>query len=114
MAFETFDPVGRRRTNDLGGVRSMLAPRYREASRRRIEGIRQYIRDHREDDFVELCQQTLPMRWEELALSDDHLIQDRAARLASGGTVETVIEKIATAPVSQHAPRERGKTADKR
>ena len=61
LAFETFDPVGRRRTHDLGG-RTVDAratfPGGIEGEG--LQGIRQYIRDHREGDFVRgFIQQTV-------------------------------------------------------
>ena len=84
LAFETFDPVGRRRTHDLGG-RTVDAratfPGGIEGEG--LQGIRQYIRDHREDDFVrgffgKLLAYALGRS---LALSDDLLIQEIGSKL---------------------------------
>ena len=100
LAFETFDPVGRRRTNDLGG-RTVDAratfPGGIEGEG--LQGIRQYIRDHREDDFVRGFSSKLLAYalGRSLALSDDLLIQEIGSKLAGDGCrFETVIESIVT------------------
>ena len=100
LAFEKFDPVGKRRTQDLGG-RQVDAradfPGGIEAEG--LQGIRDYIRDHREDDFVDgftgkLLAYALSRS---LALSDGLLIQEIGERLAEDGhRFETVIESIVT------------------
>jgi hypothetical protein len=100
LAFETFDPVGKRRTHDLGG-RTVDA---RAAFPGGIEGegllgIRRYIRDHRQDDFVRgfISKLLAYALGRSLALSDDLLIQEIGSKL--GGDVccfETVIERIVT------------------
>jgi len=64
-----------------------------------LQGIRQYIRDHRENDFVrgfsgKLLAYALGRS---LALSDDILIQEIGSKLAGGGyCFETAIESIVT------------------
>ena len=79
LAFETFDPVGRRRTHDLGG-RTVDAratfPGGIEGEG--LQGIRQYIRDHREKNFVRGFSSKLLAYalGRSLALSDDLLIQE--------------------------------------
>jgi hypothetical protein len=100
LAFETFDPVGRRRTADLGG-RTVEAratfPGGIEGEG--LPGIRQYIRDHREDDFVrgfvgKLLAYALGRS---LGISDDPLIREIGSKLAGAGNrFETVIESIVT------------------
>lgn len=100
LAFETFDPVGTRRTHDLGGrtvdARAMF-PGGIEAEG--LEGIRQYIREHRQDDFVRGFSSKLLAYalGRSLALSDDLLIQEIDSKLAAGGwRFETMIESIVT------------------
>jgi len=98
LAFETFDPVGRSRTHDLGG-RAVDArasfPKGIEGEG--VKGIRQYIRDHREGDFVrgfsgKLLAYALGRS---LTLSDDLLIQEIGSRLGKDGCCfETVVETI--------------------
>ena len=84
LAFETFDPVGRRRTHDLGG-RTVDAratfPGGIEGEG--LQGIRQYIRDHREDDFVRgfIGKLLAYALGRSLALSDDLLIQEIGSKL---------------------------------
>jgi mono/diheme cytochrome c family protein len=100
LAFEMFDPVGRRRTHDLGG-RTVDA---RAAFPGGIEGeglagIRRYIREHREDDFVRgFVSKLLAFALgRSLALSDDPLIQEISSKLGDDGCCfETVIENIVT------------------
>ena len=100
LAFETFGPVGKRRTYDLGG-RTVDAratfPGGIEGEG--LQGIRQYIRDHREDDFVDGFSSKLLAYalGRSLALSDDLLIQEIGRKLADDGRrFETVIESIVT------------------
>ena len=64
-----------------------------------FEGVRRYIRDHRQDDFVDnLCGKLLAYALgRSLILSDEPLIQDMHGRLAAGGyRFETAIESIVT------------------
>jgi len=92
--------VGRRRSSDLGG-RAVDAratfPGGVEGDG--LEGIRQYIRDRRQGDFVrgftgKLLAYALGRS---LALSDELLIEDVGGKLAAGGyRFESVIESIVT------------------
>jgi hypothetical protein len=100
LAFETFDPVGRRRTHDLGG-RTVDAqatfPGGIEGEG--LQGVRQYIREHRQQDFVRgfVSKLLAYALGRSLAISDEPLIQDIAGRLGSDGCCfETVMESIVT------------------
>ena len=100
LAFEAFDPVGRRRTHDLGGhTVDARATFPGGVEGEGLQGIRQYIRDHRENDFVrgfsgKLLAYALGRS---LALSDELLIQETGRKLAGDGwRFETVIESIVT------------------
>jgi hypothetical protein len=100
LAFETFDPVGKRRTNDLGG-RAVDAratfPGGIEGEG--LQGIRQFIRDHRKDAFVRgFTSKVLAYALgRSLALSDERLIQDISSKLGNSGCCfETVIDSIVT------------------
>jgi hypothetical protein len=100
LAFEGFDPVGRRRTSDLGGhAVDARATFPGGVEGEGLQGIRQYIRDHRENDFVrgfsgKLLAYALGRS---LALSDELLIQETSRKLAGDGwRFETVIESIVT------------------
>jgi hypothetical protein len=100
LAFEGFDPVGQSRTHDLAG-RSVDAratfPKGFEGEG--LHGIRNYIREHRKDDFVRgftgrLLAYALGRS---LAISDTPLIQEINTKLGKDGCCfETVVESIVT------------------
>ena len=100
LAFETFDPVGRRRTSDLGGraVDARAAfPGGVEGEG--LEGIRQYIRGHREGHFVRgfSSKMLAYALGRSVALSDDLLIREIGSKLGKDGCCfETVIDSIVT------------------
>jgi hypothetical protein len=100
LAFETFDPVGRHRTHDLGGrtVDARAAfPGGIEGEG--LQGVLQYIREHREQDFVRsFISKLLAYALERsLALSDDLLIQEIASKLTHDGCrFETIVDSIVT------------------
>lgn len=100
LAFETFDPVGKRRTYDLGGHKVDARATFPGGIEGEgLQGIRQYIRDHREDDFLRGFTSKLLAYalGRSLALSDDLLIQEIDSKLAGDGfCFETVIESIVT------------------
>ena len=100
LALETFDPVGKRRTYDLGGrTVEAIANFPGGAEGEGLAGLRQYIRDHREEDFVDgftgkLLAYALGRS---LARSDDPLIDEIGRKLTDDGfRFETVIEGIVT------------------
>jgi hypothetical protein len=100
LAFETFDPVGKHRTKDSGG-RTVDAratfPGGIEGEG--LQGIRQFIRDHRKDAFVRGFSSKLLAYalGRSLALSDERLIQEIGSKLGNNGCCfETVIESIVT------------------
>jgi hypothetical protein len=100
LAFETFDPVGKRRTHDLGGrTVDARATFPGGVDGEGLRGIRQYIRDHREDDFVKGFSRKLLAYalGRSLALSDDLLIEEIGRRLADNGyRFETAIDNLVT------------------
>jgi hypothetical protein len=100
LAFERFDPVGKIRTYDLGG-RTVDArasfPGGIEGEG--LQGIRQYIRDRREADFVNgFSRKMLAYALgRSLALSDEPLIEEIHRELdGDGHRFETVVERIVT------------------
>lgn len=100
LAFEKFDPVGKHRTNDLGG-RTVDAratfPGGIEGEG--LPGIRQYIRDRRQNDFVRGFSSKLLAYalGRSLALSDDLLIEEIGSKLGKDGCCfESVIDSIVT------------------
>jgi hypothetical protein len=100
LAFEKFDPIGRHRTNDLAGrAVDARAAFPGGAEGEGLEGIRQYIRDHREDDFVRgfIAKLVAYALGRSLAVSDDILIQEIRSKLAGDGCCfQTVVESIVT------------------
>ena len=100
LAFETFDPVGKRRTHDLGGrTVDARATFPGGVEGEGLPGIRHYIRGHRENDFVDGFSRKLLAYalGRSLALSDDLLIQEMGRELADNGyRFETLIDSIVT------------------
>jgi hypothetical protein len=100
LAFETFDPVGRGRTSDLGGrAVDARATFPGGVEGEGLRGIRQYIRGHREDDFVRgfISKLLAYALGRSLAISDELLIQEIGSKLARDGyRFETVIDSIVT------------------
>ncbi len=100
LAFEGFDPVGQSRTHDLAGrtvdARATFPKGFEGEG---LQGIRNYIREHRNDDFVRgftgrLLAYALGRS---LAISDTPLIQEINTKLGKDGCCfETVIEGIVT------------------
>ena len=102
LAFEGFDPVGRQRTHDLGG-RAVDAhatfPKGFEGEG--LPGIQQYIRKHRQVDFVRGFSRRLLAYalGRSPALSDEVMIQEISSQLpADGFRFDTVMERIVTSP----------------
>ena len=100
LAFEKFDPVGRRRTHDLAGRTVDARANFPGGNEGEgLQGIRQYIRAHREDDFLRGFSSKLLAYalGRSLALSDDLVIQDVVRKLGGDGCCfETIIESIVT------------------
>jgi hypothetical protein len=100
LAFETFDPVGKRRTHDLAGRAVDARAEFPGGVEGEgLQGIRQYIRARREKDFVRGFTSKLLAYalGRSLALSDDLLIEEAGRKLAGNGyRFETVIDNIVT------------------
>jgi mono/diheme cytochrome c family protein len=102
LAFEGYGPVGEKRTTDLAGrpVDARAAfPGGGEGEG--MEGVRKFIREHRQNDFVEnLCRKMLAYALgRSLMLSDEPAIEDMRNKLsASGGHFNTLVESIVTSP----------------
>ncbi|MBM3725782.1 MAG: DUF1592 domain-containing protein [Acidobacteria bacterium] len=100
LAFEGFDPVGARRTHDLAG-RAVDA---RAAFPKGVEGeglpgLQQYIRGHRERDFIRgFTGKLLAFALgRSLLISDEPLIDEIARKLGKDGCCfETVVDSIVT------------------
>jgi hypothetical protein len=100
LAFEKFDPVGKARTQDLAGrAVDAKATFPKGVEGEGVEGLREYVRTHREANFVEgfagkLLAYALGRS---LALSDELLIEETVKKLRSGGyRFDTVLDSIVT------------------
>jgi hypothetical protein len=99
LAFEGYGPIGELRTEDLGGRpvdTSAAFPGGSEGSG--VEGLRAYVRAHRQDDFLDnLCRKLTSFALgRTLQLYDDPSIADMREKLAAddyrfGGLVESIV-----------------------
>jgi hypothetical protein len=102
LAFEGYGPVGERRTKDLGGrTVDARATFPGGGDGDGLDGLRDYLRERRRDDFVNnLCRQLLAYALGRTLLpSDDALVEDMRRKLAANGyRFSTLIEAIVTSP----------------
>jgi len=100
LVFEGFGPIGERREKDLAGHSVASSATFPGGSQGDdLEGLRQYIRQHRQNDFVDnLCGKLLAYALNRsLILSDDVMIQEMRGKLvANGYRFDTLIESIVT------------------
>ena len=100
LVFENYGPIGELRTKDLAGRTvdtKATFPGGQEGAG--LEGLRDYIKAHRENDFLDnLCRKLLSYGLgRSLLLSDDPLIEQMRAKLATNGNrFSTLIEAIVT------------------
>jgi hypothetical protein len=100
LVFEGYGMVGERRSTDLGGRaidNSATFPGGMTGTG--IEGLRAYLRDHRQDDFINNISRKLLSYalGRSLMLSDDILIDSMRAKLVKDGyRFESLIESIVT------------------
>jgi hypothetical protein len=102
LAFEGYGPVGERRTKDLAGRpvdTQVTFPGGTEGSG--FDGLRNYIRTHRENDFIDnLCRKMLVYALgRSLLLSDEPTIEAARRKLiANGYRLSSLVESIVTSP----------------
>jgi hypothetical protein len=102
LAFEGYGPVGEARSRDLGGrpVDTHAAfPGGGEGTG--VPGLRDWLREHRQDDFLDnLCRKLLSFALSRtLLLSDGPAVKQMLARLAgSGHRFSVLIDEIVTSP----------------
>jgi hypothetical protein len=102
LVFEGYGPIGERRTEDLGGRAvddSATFPGGTAGSG--VDGLRAYIRAHRQNDFIDnLSRKLLAFALgRSLMLSDELLVEAMRTKLAANGyRFETLIESIVTSP----------------
>jgi len=102
LVFESYGPIGERRANDLGGHVVDTHAEFPGGSQGEgLEGLMNYIHQHRENDFVDnLCRKLLAYGLgRTLILSDEPLVQEMRAKLASRHyRFSSLIESIVTSP----------------
>ena len=102
LVFEGYGPTGERRENDLAGRPVDAHATFPGGSAGAgLAGLRQYIRQQRQNDFVEnFCGKLLAFALgRSLILSDQVMIQEMRTKLAAHGSrFENVIESIVTSP----------------
>ena len=102
LAFEGYGPVGERRTKDLAGRpvdTQATFPGGTQGSG--FDGLRNYIRTHRENDFIDnLCRKMLVYALgRSLLLSDEPTIEaTRRKLIANGYRLSSLVESIVTSP----------------
>ena len=102
MAFEGYGPVGEARTKDLAGRPVDTATTFPGGSQGSgFEGVKAYIREHRQKDFVDNISRKLLAYGlnRSLQLSDEALIDKMETRLAAKEyRFDTLVETIVTSP----------------
>jgi hypothetical protein len=98
LVFEGFGPIGERRKMDLGGKPVSSKAEFPDGvERSAIDGLRDYIRTKRRDDFVDnLCRKLLAFALgRTLIPSDDKLVMEMRTKLAADGyRFESLVESI--------------------
>jgi hypothetical protein len=100
LVFEGFGPIGERRDKDLGGKpveTKAIFPVGGEGAG--LEGLRAYIREHRQGDFVDhLCREMLAYGLgRTLLLSDEPTVESMKVKLAADGyRFDNLIESVVT------------------
>jgi hypothetical protein len=102
LAFEGYGPIGEARTKDLAGRpvdTNAVFPGGSQGSG--YEGVLNYIREHREKDYVDnLCRKLLAYAVSRsLMLSDEPIIEQMKTNLAvNGNRFDSLVETIVTSP----------------
>jgi hypothetical protein len=102
VAFEAYGPIGERRTVDLGGHPVDTRAVFPDGTARdAIGGLRDYVREQREDEFVDnLCRKLLSYALgRALILSDEGLIREiREQVIRSEHGFQSLVESIVASP----------------
>jgi hypothetical protein len=100
LVFEDFGPIGERRTKDLGGRPVQSSATFPDGKEREgLEGLRSYLREKRENDFIDnLCRKLLSYALgRSLILSDNQTLGEMRRRLkADGYTFGSLVQTIVT------------------
>ena len=102
LVFEGYGPIGERRVTDFAGrVVDTRATFPGGSEGAGLEGLRRYLREHRQQEFLDnLCRKLLAYALgRTLLLSDDSTLHDMEAKLlADGFRFGSLIETIVTSP----------------
>lgn len=102
LVFENYGPVGERREKDLGGRPVDTRATFPGGSERTgLDGLRSYIREQRQGDFLDnLSRKLLAYALgRSLMLSDDIMIREMRSKLAANGhRFGSLVESIVTSP----------------
>lgn len=102
LAFEGYDPIGERRTLDLGGRPVQLKATFPDGSHGTgVDGLRRYLSEKRRDEFVDnLCRKLLAYALDRsLTLSDKSTLEKMRERLAKDDyRFSSLVESIVTSP----------------
>src|SRR5437763_1840826 len=102
LVFEAYGPVGERRTHDLGGRPVDAKAAFPGGGGGEgLDGLIDYLRRHRQQDFVDnLCRKLLTYALNRSLLpSDERLIREMHARLeAEDNRVSALVETIVASP----------------
>src|SRR5262249_45396058 len=102
LAFEGFGPVGERRDRDLGGKPIQNDAPFPDGKERTgVEGLREYLREKRQDDFVgNLCRKLYAYALGRSPLPSDEPTLDamRTKLAADGYAFGSLVESIVTSP----------------
>lgn len=100
LVFESYGPIGELRSKDLGGKAvDTRAPFPGDGERTGLAGLREYIRQKRQNDFLDnLCRKLLSYALGRgLLPSDEPALEQMRQRLASSGyRMSTLVETIVT------------------
>jgi hypothetical protein len=103
LAYEGYGPIGELRTNDLAGRPVDTAVVYPGGVNGvGVEGLRSFIKDHRQDQFTDnLCRKLLSYSLDRsLQLSDEGLIDAMKTNLAAHGDhFDSMVETIVLSPL---------------
>ncbi len=102
LVFEDFGPIGERRTKDLGGRPVATDATFPDGKDRNgLAGLRDYLHEKRQDDFVDnLCRKLFSYALGRgLMLSDRQALDTMRSRLTADGYVfGSLVETIVTSP----------------
>lgn len=106
LVFEGYGPIGERRDKDLAGRPVDTRATFPDGSHGTgLDGLRTYLREHRQQDFLDnLCRKLLAYALgRSLQPSDDLLIAEMRTRLeADGHRFATLVENVLTSPQFLH------------